>query len=60
MLRLGLQEYKENNKKIKRVLVTCKDFNIPSLKVIEKNGGVYENSCEHDGFRHLRYWIDLR
>lgn len=60
MLQLGLQEYRENNKKIKKLLITCKDFNIPSAKVIEKNGGVYENSCEHDGFRYLRYWIDLR
>ncbi len=60
LLRLGLQNYKENNKKIKKLLITSKDFNIPSIKVIENNGGVYENSCEHGGFTHLRYWIDLR
>ncbi len=60
MLRLGLLEFKRNNKKIKKLLITCKDFNIPSARVIKKNGGIYENSCEHDGFKYLRYWIDLQ
>ncbi len=59
MLRLGLLEYKIKNKKTERLLITCKDFNIPSAKVIENNGGVYENSCEHNGFKYLRYWIRL-
>ena len=60
MLQLGLSEFKKNNKKVKRLLITCKDFNVPSAKVIEKNGGIYEDSCEHNGFTYLRYWIDLR
>lgn len=60
MLRIGLLKYKEHNKNTKRLLITCKDFNVPSAKVIEKNKGVYENSCEHNGFRYLRYWIDLQ
>ncbi len=59
MLRLGLLKYKENNKRIKRLLITCKDFNIPSAKVIENNGGVYENSCQHNNYTYLRYWIKL-
>ena len=38
-----------------RVLVTCAEDNAGSRAVIEKNGGVYEDSRE--GAR--RYWIDL-
>lgn len=60
MLRLGLQKYKEIKKDAKRILITCKDYNIPSAKVIEKNGGVFENVFEHDGIKSLRYWIDLK
>lgn len=60
MLQLGLQKYKEVKKNTKRILITCKDFNVPSAKVIEKNGGVYESTFEHDGIKSLRYWIDLK
>ena len=44
------------------VLITCKDFNIPSKRVIEKNGGIYENSYynEEDKYTYLRYWINLK
>lgn len=61
MLKLGLQKFKEMDSKRERVLITCKDFNIPSKKVIEKNNGVYENSYynEDDGFTYLRYWIKI-
>ncbi|MCQ1946198.1 GNAT family N-acetyltransferase [Arthrobacter sp. zg-Y1116] len=40
---------------IARVLVTCAEDNAGSRAVIEKNGGVYEDS--RDGTR--RYWIGL-
>ncbi len=61
MLKLGLRKFKEMDSKRERVLITCKDFNIPSKKVIEKNNGVYENSFynEDDGFTYLRYWIKI-
>ena len=61
MLRLGLLKFKEIDHKREKVLITCKDFNIPSKKVIEKNNGVYENSYynEDDGFTYLRYWIKI-
>lgn len=61
MLKLGLQKFKETDSKRKKILSTCKDFNIPSIKVIEKNNGVYENSYynEDDGFTYLRYWIEI-
>lgn len=61
MLKLGLQKFKEVDNKREKVLITCKDFNIPSKKVIEKNNGIYENTYynEDDGFTYLRYWIKL-
>ena len=44
---------------IENVLITCKDFNIASKKVIEKNGGILENTYNNidDGYTYLRYWI---
>ena len=60
LLKLGLERFKENGKN--KVLVTCKDFNIPSMKVIERNGGIYENSYynERDKYTYLRYWINIK
>jgi predicted acetyltransferase len=45
-----------------RVLVTCDDDNIASIRVIEKNGGVLENVVlGSDGrTRKRRYWLDAR
>jgi len=47
---------------IERILVTCDDDNVGSIRVIEKNGGVLENVVlGSDGqTRKRRYWIDLR
>lgn len=58
MLRLALKKMNSFH----RVLVTCKDSNIASKRVIEKNNGVLENSCfdEDSGHTFLRYWIDLK
>ena len=39
MLKETLTEIWKKDKR--KVLITCKDFNIPSLKTIERNGGVY-------------------
>lgn len=59
MLKLALEKF--NNTNIDNVLITCKDFNIASKKVIEKNGGIFENSFNNkdDGFNYLRYWIKI-
>lgn len=59
MLRLGLEEFRKKNRK--KILITSKDFNIASKKVIENNGGIYENSFynEDEGYTYLRYWINL-
>ena len=60
-LKLGLQKFKEIDNKKEKVLITCKDFNTPSKRVIEKNNGIYENSCfsADNGYTYLRYWIEL-
>ncbi len=44
-----------------RVLVTCDDDNIGSLRTIEKNGGVLENVITGPDLDvpKRRYWIDL-
>lgn len=45
-----------------KVLVTCREENIGSSRVIEKNGGIYENSY-YDEFNNVtfkRYWINLK
>lgn len=43
-----------------RVLITCDDNNIGSIKIIEANGGVLENKVDN-GLAALtrRYWVDL-
>lgn len=47
--------------RIRRVLVTCDDDNVGSIRVIEKNGGVLENVVSGPDLAtpKRRYWIDL-
>ena len=44
---------------IRRALLTCDAENVISRKVIEKNGGIYENSAVHPSDSQLkhRFWI---
>lgn len=43
---------------VKKVLVTCDDSNVASVKVIEKCGGSLENIVETEsGERVRRYWL---
>jgi predicted acetyltransferase len=42
-----------------RVLITCDDDNVGSVRTIEKNGGVLEDKREHEGSVTRRYWVDL-
>ena len=46
---------------IKQVLVTCSDDNIPSARIIEKNGGKLHDkiTLPNDKTTTRRYWIDL-
>ncbi|MBA3724369.1 MAG: GNAT family N-acetyltransferase [Candidatus Levybacteria bacterium] len=47
---------------IEKALITCDVTNIASKKIIEANGGVFEDSIDmgEDNPRKLRYWITLR
>ena len=60
MLKLALEKCKELN--ISKVLITCREENTASAKVIENNGGKYENSLyiEEKGETYKRYWINLK
>ncbi|MBC2855175.1 GNAT family N-acetyltransferase [Cetobacterium sp. 2A] len=59
ILRLALIEAEKLG--MTRVLVTCDSNNIFSKKIIENNGGVYENSKEDiDKTIKLRYWIEIK
>lgn len=59
ILHLGLQKALELG--ITRALVTCAETNIGSKKVIEYNGGQFENAIfiEGSSIKTLRYWIDI-
>jgi len=43
------------------VLLTCNESNIGSRKIIEANGGQFENAVVVEGQadKKLRYWISL-
>ena len=65
MLKLALDKFKNTN--IENILIT-KDKNMITddmtktyIKVIEKNGGIFENtySNDDDGYTYLRYWIKI-
>lgn len=55
ILELSLKYCKELG--IQRVLMTCDKDNIASKKVIQKNGGVFENSITLGDETIERYWI---
>lgn len=59
ILRLGLMEAKKMG--LERVLLTVDEGNIASRKIIEKNGGVLENSVPNPetGINKLRFWITI-
>lgn len=46
---------------LEKVLITCAVSNKPSVKIIEKIGGVLENEVwdEEHGENIYRYWVDL-
>ena len=62
MLRIMLEDLKQRGEK--RLLLCVDKENIPSVKIITKNGGILENEVEDGaGFTDSgiiqRYWIDL-
>lgn len=58
LLKLALEKAKDMG--LKKVLVTCRNDNIGSVKVIESNGGKYENDYYDKslGKNYRRYWIE--
>ena len=61
MLRLALRFAREQFG-VDRVLLTCDDDNVGSIRTIERNGGVLENvvSGPYLAKPKRRYWIDVR
>ena len=58
-LELGLEKCLEIP--IDKVLITCRERNIGSSKVIENCGGIYEDTrfCKEENDNLKRYWINL-
>jgi|ERR1043165_5110792 predicted acetyltransferase len=58
ILKLGLEEAGKLG--LKKVLVTCDKTNTASAKIIEKNGGVFEDEAYEEGkaIWKKRYWIN--
>jgi predicted acetyltransferase len=61
ILRLAVQ-FARGSLGLDRVLVTCDDDNVGSIRTIEKNGGVLENIVSRPDLQKpkRRYWIDAR
>ncbi|MCI8344900.1 MAG: GNAT family N-acetyltransferase [Clostridia bacterium] len=60
-LMLGLALKKARELKIDKVLISCREDNIGSAKIIENNGGIYENNYYDEQLNktYKRYWIYL-
>lgn len=63
LLRLLLERFRQLGQD--RVLITCRTDNLPSRKIIEANGGVFESEIQMPnslGFpeQRLRYWVHLK
>ena len=60
MLKLSIEKCKEL--KIAKVLITCREENKASARVIETNGGIYESSLYIDekNATYRRYWIEIK
>lgn len=57
-LRLILDKCRE--RKMEKVLITCLKENLPSQKIVLKNGGVLENTVTtSQGETFCRYWVEL-
>jgi predicted acetyltransferase len=57
MLELAKQYLQE--KGLKKILLTCNDTNIASIKTIESCGGLLENKIDKNSSLIRRYWIKL-
>ena len=58
MLKYAFSIYK-NELKINKILITCADSNIASIKCIEGVGGKLEDRIDWMGKIVRRYWVEL-
>lgn len=58
MLRFLLDEPRDY--RVPRVLITCDDDNVASLRTIEKGGGVLDDKVAFEGVLTRRYWITIQ
>lgn len=58
ILRLALQKARDLG--LRKIVITCDETNVPSRKIIERNGGVFERAYDmgRDAPKKLIYWID--
>jgi len=58
---LALSLEKAKQLAFKKVLVTCNEDNVASIKIIEKNGGILAGKVQIEGLKvpTRQYWIDL-
>jgi predicted acetyltransferase len=59
----GMLDHIRANLPLERVTLTVNLNNPASMRVVEKNGGVFRDEVDHpwiEGDRGRRYWIDLR
>jgi predicted acetyltransferase len=61
ILRLSLQVARDKCRGTHRILVTCDDDNLGSIRTIEKNGGALEDIVSGPDLDKpkRRYWIDI-
>lgn len=60
MLGLALEKAREIG--VEKVLISCREDNVGSAKVIENNGGIYDNNYYDEKLdeTYKRYWIYLK
>jgi predicted acetyltransferase len=61
ILKLTLEHIRKINLPLEKVLITCHDENTGSIRIIEKNGGVFQDKVKIFGLSwpERRYWITL-
>lgn len=59
ILQSSLTYIRENLSDLSKVLVTCSEDNIGSIRTIESCKGILENTILVDGIKKRRYWIEI-
>ena len=60
ILRQALEKFKDAGRD--KILISCKNFNDASKRVIEKNEGVYDSDFfnEEEGYTYSKYWVNIK